>query len=296
MPESIEQSTEAPPEAAAPVEESAPSAPSEPEPQPDEQPTGNSWLRETAQGLIYSRPLDTAKRSEEWSEANAELRRGRKSKPEDTPSEEGAASAPDTRPDEKPESDASPREGDDKEFERKVQAEVDRREAVRRQRADVQMEERLRRENPAEYARYKEQQAQQNLAANTLATTLRRLSSDFDDAAIKPLMDALAENERNAILSKAASTHGIPQRKLLVEEGLKAFKKAAYEEGLRKGRDEARSGLRRSKAFRDELISEIRGAEEEPEHVLANGTATGDHDWDMNDWMRVQLGKRRESR
>lgn len=281
------------PEAPAPAEDQAPSAPNDSEEQQGDTSQGNSWLRETAQGLIYSRPLDTAKRSEEWAEANAELRRGRKGKSEDAPPEEGAESPPDTTPGEKPEPQASAREADDAEFERKVQAEVDRREAVRRQRADVQMEERLRRENPTEYARYKEQQAQQNLAANTLAGTLRRLSSDFDEAAVKPLMDALPDDERNAILSKAANTHGIPQRKLLVEEGLKALKKASYEEGLKKGREEAQKNLRKSKSFRDELLSEIRGAEEEPEHVLANGTAGGDRDWDMNDWMRQQLGKRK---
>lgn len=292
MPEEIQQSTA---EAPAPDTEPAPSPPAESGEQEGGTSQGNSWLRETAQGLIYSRPLDTAKRNEEWSEANAELRRGRKGKAEDKPSEEGAESAPETQPGEKPEP-PSPEESGDKEFERKVQAEVDRREQVRRQRADVQMEERLRRENPTEYARYKEQQAQNNLAANTLASTLRKLSGDFDEAAIKPLMDSLSDTERNLVLSKAANTHGIPQRKVLVEEGLKAFKKAAYEEGLKKGRDEARSGLRRSKQFRDELMSEIRGADEEPEHVLANGTARQDHDWDMNDWMRIQLGKRKESR
>jgi len=288
MPEEVE-TQEAP--APAPAEEQAPSTPEGDGPADGEKSEGNSWFRETAQGLIYSRPLDTAKRSEEWAEANAELRRGRKAKSEDKPSEEDAEPT-DTQPDGKPEAKASPREGDDGAFERKVQAEVDRREKVRRQRAEVQIEERLRRENPTEYARYKEQQAQQSLAQNTVAASMRQLAQDYDAAALQPLMNSLEEKTRNAILSKAAEVHGIPQRKLLVEEGLKAFRKAAYDEGLKKGRDEARSGLRRSKQFRDEILHEIRGADDEPEHVLGNGNAAGGgDDWDMNDWMRASLGK-----
>ena len=156
----------------------------------------------------------------------------------------------------------------------------------------MQNEERLRRENPTEYAKYKEQQAQQVNAANTLQSTLKQLSQDFDEAAVRPLMDALEESTRNDILSKAASVHGIPQRKVLVEEGVKALKKAAYDEGYKKGQEAAQKNLRRSRSFRDELMSELRGAEEEPEHVVANGTAGGDRDWDMNDWMRSMSGRR----
>lgn len=281
--------------APAPTDEQAPSDPETNGTQEAEAASGNSWLRETAQGLIYSRPLDTAKRNEEWAEANAELRRGRRAKREDQPSEEApspAESDAETPAAPKTDGKASPREGDDQAFERRVQAEVDRREAARAKRAEVQHEERLRRENPTEYARYKEEQAQQSLAANTLQATLRRLSNDFDDAAVKPLMDALDEDTRNGILNKAAEHHGIPQRKVLVEEGLKALKKSSYDEGYKKGQEAAQRNLRRSKSFRDELMSELRGSEDEPEHVVANGVAAGDRDWDMNDWMRSMTGRR----
>lgn len=283
-----EETTAAP----AQTEEQAPSAPETTSEQPAEEGSGNSWLRETAQGLIYSRQLDTSKRNGEWSEANAELRRGRRSKREDTTSEE--APTQDDGPQEVPKTDDKPsaREADDAAFDRRVQAEVDRREAVRRQRTEVQFEEKLRRENPTEYAKYKEQQAQHSAAANTLQATLRRLSNDFDDAAVKPLMDALSEADRNTALNKAAEHHGIPQRKVLVEEGLKALKKASYDEGYKKGQEAAQKNLRRSKLFRDELMAELRGAEDEPEHVVANGTAGGDRDWDMNDWMRAATGRR----
>jgi hypothetical protein len=284
MPEEVET-------APAPTEEPAPSAPDSTEEQPAEDRSGNSWFRETAQGLIYSRPLDTAKRSEEWAEANAELRRGRTAKQEDKPSDEAPEPDADTPPSPKGDSKASPREGDDAEFNRRVQAEVDRREAVRYQRAEVQFEEKLRRENPTEYARYKEQQADQARTANALTKTLRQMSEGFDEAAVKPLMDALSDEVRGEILKKAENVHGIPQRKLLVEEGLKALRKSVYDEGYKKGQEAAQKNLRRSKLFRDEIMSELRGAEDEPEHVNGNGTAAGggDQDWDMNDWMRGQV-------
>lgn len=281
--------------APAPTEEVAPSAPDETGEQQAEAPSGNSWLRETAQGLIYSRSLDTAKRNEEWAEANAELRRGRRGQQEDPdgkPSEGGAEPDAETPEAPKPEAKASSREDDDKAFERRVQAEVDRREAIRAKRTEVQYEEKLRRDDPTAYAQYKEQQAQQAAAQNTLQSTLRRLSQDFDDAAVKPLMDALEETSRNEVLSKAAEHHGIPQRKVLVEEGLKALKKASYDEGYKKGQEAAQKNLRRSKSFRDELMADLRRDEDEPEHVVANGVAAGEHDWDMNDWMRAMTGRK----
>jgi hypothetical protein len=84
--------------------------------------------------------------------------------------------------------------------------------------------------------------------------------------------------------------HGIPQRKLLVTEGLAALKKAAYEEGLAKGREEARRTLRKNPSFRKELLSELRGEEDEPDLAPANGSSR-DTDWDMNSWMRQMTGR-----
>lgn len=278
--------------APAPTEEPAPSAPDVTEEQQAEDQSGNSWLRETAQGLIYSRPLDTAKRSEEWADANAELRRGRRGKQEDQPSEEAPSTDQEAPEAPKGDSKASTREADDEEFNRRVQAEVDRREAVRFQRQEVQFEEKLRRENPTEYARYKAQQAEQVKTSNALTKTLQQMSMDFDAAAVKPLMDALSDEVRDGILKEAENVHGIPQRKLLVEKGLAALKKSSYDEGYKKGTEAAQKNLRRSKSFRDELMSEIRGADDEPEHVNGNGAATEGRTWDMNDWMRQMTGRK----
>jgi hypothetical protein len=279
-----EEATAAPPAA----EEQAPSAPETPdESQQDEKPDGNNWLRETAQGLIYSRPLDTAKRSEEIDAANAELRRGRRNKQEDEAPSEGAKDGTPKEAEPRP----SAREADDAEFNRRVQAEVDRREAVRRQRAETQYERELRQKDPAAYAKYKEQQEHQNTNAGALSNALRALSNEFDDAAVKPLMDALPDETRNGILSKASGVHGVAQRKVLVTEGVKALQKASYDEGFAKGKESAQKSLRRSSSFRKELLSELRGEEDEPENVLANGSPGGG-DWDMNDWMRSMTGRR----
>jgi hypothetical protein len=292
-----ETAQEAPPTTEAP----APSAPDAAEGE-DGKADGNEWLRETAQGLIYSRPLDTAKQSDEWAEANAELRRGRKGTPkgegEGTRPEGEGGEKPDAQPDE---AGSSPREGDDRDFDRRVQAEVDRREAVRRQRADQQNEQRLRRENPQEYARLKEEQESASQRAGALSGALKQLAEQFDDASIRPLMEELPEATRTAVLQKAANVHGLEQRKLLAREGITALKKAAYDEGYAKGKESAQKTLRRSSTFRNELLSELRGEEDEPDVALANGKAGGSGgsaDWDMNDWMRSMTGRstRRQSR
>jgi hypothetical protein len=285
MPEETAQ--EAPPTTEAP----APSPPDAAD--ADDKADGNQWLRETAQGLIYSRPLETAKRSDEWAEADAELRRGRKGAKEEGTRPEGEGEskpAPPAAPEPK-ESEPSPREGDDRDFERRVQAEVDRREAVRRQRADTQQEQRLRRENPQEYARLKEEQESAAQRAAGLTGALKQLTDSFDEASIRPLLEALPEPTRNAVLSKAANAHGLEQRKLLAKEGIAALKQSAYDEGFAKGKESAQKSLRKSSSFRNEMLSELRGAEDEPEVALANGTAGGGGDWDMNDWMRAMTGR-----
>lgn len=287
-----ETAQEAPPATEAP----APSAPDAAETD-GERPDGNEWLRETAQGLIYSRPLETAKRSDEWAEANAELRRGRKGKQQQEGTRpEGEGDGRTAESPEPGEAASSPREGDDRDFERRVQAEVDRREAVRRQRADTQSEQRLRRENPQAYARLKEEQETAEQRAGALTGALKQLTDGFDAASIRPLLDELPEAARNAVLSKAANVHGLEQRKLLAKEGIAALKKSAYDEGFAKGKESAQKSLRRSSSFRNEMLSELRGSEDEPEVALANGTAGGGGDWDMNDWMRAMTGRSTRAR
>jgi hypothetical protein len=227
----------------------------------------NNWFRETALGLT-ARPLEVTDRKREWDEANAELRRGRRDRQE-----------PDAEAQEKPA---------ERDFERQVQAEVDRREAVRRQRAESQRERELRQTNPEEYARLKEQQEQANLANQNLGNTLRSMATMFDDAAITPLVQSLDEKVRETVLKDAG--HGMDGRKTIVERAIKALKQASHDEGYAKGKAEAQKSLRRSSAFRKELLTELRDGEEEPELAPSSG-ASGGRDWDMNDWMRQMTGR-----
>lgn len=248
----------------------------------------NDWFRETATGLTSTRPLDTGDREKEWADANAELRRGRKNGAAKPVEEDSGGTAKTADAEEPP---PSRPERDEEEFLKRVQAEVDRREAVRKERADAQLERELRQTNPVEYAKYKAAQEERNLAARNIGETLRTLSQQFDDAAVKPIMDALATDEaRNDILSKAVG-HGIPQRKDIVEKALAALKKQWHDEGFNKGKESAQKSLRKSSAFRKELLSEIRQGEEEPELASGNGHV-GDDGFSMNDFMRSALGRR----
>jgi hypothetical protein len=272
--------------------DSAPSAPA-PAEGDGEQPDGSQWLRETAQGLIYSRPLNTGERSREWDAANAELRRGRRDgaaregrQEEAPPAEEGGDAQPAAEPKPEPRPSA---EKDDAEFQRRVQAEVDRREATRTARAEAQRERQLRQSNPTEYAKLKEQQETQGQAAEAFGNALRTLATQFDQSAINPMLDALDEKARGEVLNEPG--HGFDGRKTIVTRAIKAIQKAAYDDGFAKGKESAQKTLRRSTAFRKELLSELRGEDEEPELAPANGSPAGG-DWDMNDWMRVQTGRR----
>jgi hypothetical protein len=244
----------------------------------------NNWFRETALGLT-ARPLEVTDRKREWDEANAELRRGRRDRQEPDAEAQEKPAEPDQKADE---ATASRTERDERDFERQVQAEVDRREAVRRQRAESQRERELRQTNPEEYARLKEQQEQANLANQNLGNTLRSMATMFDDAAITPLVQSLDEKVRETVLKDAG--HGMDGRKTIVERAIKALKQASHDEGYAKGKAEAQKSLRRSSAFRKELLTELRDGEEEPELAPSSG-ASGGRDWDMNDWMRQMTGR-----
>jgi len=244
----------------------------------------NNWFRETALGLT-ARPLEVTDRKQQWDEANAELRRGRRDRKEPDADAQEKPAQPDQKADE---ATASRTERDERDFERQVQAEVDRREAVRRQRAESQRERDLRQTNPEEYAKYKEQQEQANLANQNVANTLRSMATMFDDAAITPLVQSLDEKVRESVLKDAG--HGMDGRKTIVERAIKALKQASHDEGYAKGKAEAQKSLRRSSAFRKELLTELRDGEDEPELAPSSGTAGG-NDWDMNDWMRAMTGR-----
>ena len=279
-----------PDEVAAPDTQEAPVA--EPEAQPDDRPDGNDWFRETLSGRTTAPVESRPSRSQQWAEANAELRRARRPNAESGKEPEARTPAkpvPEAEETEQPEPPASRPERDETEFERRIQAEVDRREAVRTQRAEAQRERELRRTNPTEYAKLKEQQEANNAHVDNLTGALRMLSSQFDDAAVTPLVNAVPESVREAVLKDPG--HGIEGRKEIVKRAIEALKKSSYDEGVKAGKDQAQKSLRRSTAFRKELLTQLRDEEDQPELASANGSAAHDG-WDMNDWMRASIGRR----
>ena len=259
-----------------------------------ERPDPNAWIRQSREGLLYSRPLDTAAKSKgEWDEANAELRRFRSGRngTEETPRK----NEPDREQPEGEQEPPSSKVDDDQEFQRRVQAEVDRREALRAQRQRQQQERELRRTNPQEYAKLKEQEESQNTQAGALSQAMIALSRQFDDATVTPLVQALKEDAREGVLKDTG--HGLPGRKEIVTRAIKALQKSSYDEGYAKGKSEAERSLRRpSSSLRKELLAELRAGEEEPDLAPGNGSANGATDVDMNDWMRSALGRRVRSR
>jgi|SRR5215467_8271779 len=275
--------------------EEAPAAPaaeaeSAPSPAPadaggQEAPNGNDWLRDSVEGSLYSRTLDTSSLRQQREDARAELRRGRRPRPPEESPSEAQRAEPEPKADERT---ASPREEDAGAFDRRVQAEVDRREAVRRQRAQAQQERELRQRDPKAYAQLKEQQESQQMAAGGLSDALMLMSKQFDDATVTQLMNALDDASRETVLKDPG--HGLDGRKTIMKRGIEALKKLAYDEGFAKGKESAQKSLRRSTAFRRELLAELRGDEEEPELAPSNG-ASANGSWDMNTWMRAMTGR-----
>jgi hypothetical protein len=257
--------------------------------------SGSDWFREQISGRSTAPVESKPSRNRQWDEANAELRRGRGKRDEDAAEAgESDAEAPeaDQQPKERESAASRPERDDDEAFQRQVQAEVDRREAVRNQRAESQRERELRRTNPQEYAKYKEQQEANSAHIESLMGSLKMLSGQFDDAAITPLVTALPETERAKVLNDPG--HGIDGRKEIVRRSIEALKKTSYDEGVKAGKNQAQKSLRQSPAFRKELLSEIRGEDDEPELAASNGTVNGNGgggDWDMNDWMRSVTGR-----
>jgi hypothetical protein len=285
-----------PEEAAAPATQEAPPTDSpapEAEAEQSAGASGNDWFREQISGRVVAPAESRGSRNRQWDDANAELRRGRAKRDDDAaadPETDEEAPKADEQPKEPEKSASRPERDEDEEFQRRVQAEVDRREAVRTQRAEAQKERELRRTNPAEYAKYKEQQEANSVHIDSLMGSLKMLSSQFDDAAITPLVSALPEEARAEVLKEPG--HGIDGRKEIVRRSIEALKKASYDEGVKAGKNQAQKSLRRNPSFRKELISEIRDAEDEPELAASNGSVGGrGDDWDMNDWMRSMTGR-----
>lgn len=176
---------------------------------------------------------------------------------------------------------------DDPRVQRRVQAETDRRERVRADRQKAEERKRLRQEDPWAYAQQDDQEeARQNEAA-AFVERIAGIAGHFDEGVLKPVIDMLPEAERARLLADEKLGAGIDGRGALLQETVHVLLKQAREEG----RKEAEQSLRKNEPFRKQILAQLRGESEEPENVpAATGTPGGR---DMNDWMRVGVGKSR---
>jgi hypothetical protein len=158
------------------------------------------------------------------------------------------------------------------ELDKRVQAEADRRE-FQRQRAEKERAKReLRDKDPWAYAEQerKEEEAQQgNFHLERFVTDL---GAEHDKVTVDPVFFALPKAEQERILKLEGAGIGLPGRKLVVSESLKALEKHWKAEGAK----DAEAKLRRNPAFRKQVLSEMRGATPEPELLPAGSASEAD--------------------
>ena len=208
------------------------------------------------------------------------------------PASESASDTP-SAPPETPEAAPSPwtAPASREEEERRVQAEVDRR-AARAQKAQAQQtraQQRALLEQQEREARqtdvYKATELREQLDAMAAQEQfVAGLVGAYDQSTLDPLVSSLPEPERAALLQDAPT--GMEGRKALVEKAVTAIKA--------QGAREAEAKLRKSAAFRKQVLADwrrgVHGDEDQPDEpelvAGTNGHRSGGPT--MNDWLRAQ--------
>ena len=202
------------------------------------------------------------------------------------PASEAPSTPPET-PDTEPSSPWAPPASREEE-ERRVQAEVDRR-AARAQKAQAQQtraQQRAVLEQQEREARqtdvYKATELREQLDAMAAQEQfVAGLVGAYDQSTLDPLVASLPEPERAALLQDVPT--GMEGRKALVEQAVTALKA--------QGAREAEARLRKSAAFRKQVLADWRrglhGEEDAPdEPELVGGTNGHRAGPTMNDWLR----------
>lgn len=173
-------------------------------------------------------------------------------------------------------------------YERGVQAEVDRREAKRAREASKRHQEaeleRTAREDPYAFSeQFLAQRAQeQQLGEQTqqVHQLIAATSAQFDAATVTPIVSALPPEVQKRLIAEIQPV-GIEGRARLVAASLAEIRRAAADEGARS----AEARLRKSPAFRKELLAELRGTQDAPEPLSPGRRSPAPTD--MNDWLRA---------
>lgn len=155
------------------------------------------------------------------------------------------------------------------ELDRRIQAETDRREAKRFADARAQKKRELRETDPWAYAEEDRKDEQAAQGTFQLEQFVSNVGTEHDRVAIDPLFTALPKVEQERIQKLEGAGQGLAGRKLIVTESLKALEKHWKAEGAK----DAESRLRKSQAFRKQVLAEMRGQTVEPE-VLPAGSAS----------------------
>lgn len=173
------------------------------------------------------------------------------------------------------------------ELDRRIQAETDRREAKRQQEARAQARRKLRDEDPWAYAEQERQAEQVDQGNTALENFLVGVGSEHDKVSIDPVVELLPKAERDRILAIDGAGVGLNGRKLIVREALKSLEKHWKAEGEK----QAETKLRRSQAFRKQVLAESRGGFVEPELLPAFSGGDNPADKKVSDILRSFYGR-----
>lgn len=181
-------------------------------------------------------------------------------------------------------------------LDRKVQSEVDRREAARKRRETDEKRKRLRETDPlgfVELDRELEEESNQQLTKveqeqerkMLVNTVMQNSGAAYDRHVLDPFVQALPPTVAEQVF-KEIDPDGLEGRSKLVKRALELlpihYEKLAEEKAMEK--------LRKNPAVMKQLLTELRGEEEDPE--LVTGTvATPSRPFDMNATIRAASGR-----
>jgi len=114
-------------------------------------------------------------------------------------------------------------------------------------------------------------------------TAVRDTSNSYDRLVVDRVVTALPPEVQQRLYQEIQPV-GIEGRSRMVTAALDEIRKAAVAEGKAAGEKAAEQKLRKSSAFRKELLAELRGTEDEPE--LMTGAGRSPTPSDMDDWIR----------
>jgi hypothetical protein len=113
---------------------------------------------------------------------------------------------------------------------------------------------------------------------------IRDTAGSYDKLVVDRVVTALPPDVQQRLYQEIQPV-GIEGRSRMVAAALDEIRKAAEASGQAKGEKAAEARLRKSSAFRKELLAELRGTEDEPELMPTSGRSPNPAD--MNDWIRV---------